>query len=306
MFSSPFFSICIPSFNRAETLCRCLDSLVNQTYKNFEVIFVDDGSTDYTEHLVKQYVDKLNLLYIKKKNGGKHTALNVGIRLASNTELFMILDSDDWLKNDSLEKFFNIWKIENIRAKDYLCGIMARCEDQKGRFIGPRFPSSPYYIDYITFHFGNIDYGDCNECIRTSIIKQYQFPEPEQSKFVPEFYIFDQIGVNYSLYCTNDVTEKKEYRADGITLNSHDFYNRNWIGFFCALSCRLEKVVPFSNGRISKKQIIFMWYEYWKFCHYDKNGYGERVSKITIMGHIGKLLYLFKRLLVALSIKEKV
>ena len=306
MYSSPYFSICIPSFNRADTLHRCLDSLVSQTYKNFEVILVDDGSTDLTELLVNQYTNKLNLIYLKKSNGGKHTALNVGIRHASNTELFMILDSDDWLRKDALERFFNLWEINNLKSEASLCGIMLRCEDQYGNFIGKRFPCSPYYIDYVTFHFGDTDYGDCNECIRTSIIKQYQFPEPLKTKFVPEFYIFDQIGVKYRLHCSNEITELKEYREDGITLNSFEYVKKNWIGFFCALSCRLEKVVPFSRGRISKRQILSMWYDYWRYCYYDKNGYGERVTKITLIGYIGKFLFLFKRILVALSIKEEV
>ena len=97
-----YFSICIPSYNRAYTLNRCLDSLISQTYKNFEVLFIDDGSTDNTEKIVNEYCNKLNIRYFKKTNGGKHTALNFGIKNACNTELFMILDSDDWLKPEAL------------------------------------------------------------------------------------------------------------------------------------------------------------------------------------------------------------
>ena len=62
-----YFSICIPAYNRDYTLRRCLESLINQTFKNFEVIFVDDGSTDNTKSIVNEYTTKLNLRYFKKE-----------------------------------------------------------------------------------------------------------------------------------------------------------------------------------------------------------------------------------------------
>ena len=72
-----YFSICIPSYNREHFISRALDSLVAQTFKDFEVIVVDDGSTDNTKDVAQFYQDKLDLKYIKKENGGKHSALNV-------------------------------------------------------------------------------------------------------------------------------------------------------------------------------------------------------------------------------------
>lgn len=303
--SDIYFSICIPSYNREYTLKRCLDSLVSQSYKDFEVIFVDDGSTDNTDSVVQDYIGKINIKYFKKTNGGKHTALNLGIKNAGNSELFMILDSDDWLKPDALEYFYNKWEEIKVSENKKICGIMARCADQNDRIIGTLFSSDLCTIDYIKFHFNGIDYGDCNECIKTSVIKQYYFPEPPNTRFVPEYYIFDQIGVRYLLQCTNRVTQNKEYSFDGITKNAIEYYKKNWIGFFYANVCRLEKVVPYAKDRISNKQIFEMWYDYWRYCYFDKEKQVKRLSNISFLGFIARMKFSLKYILVKLSIKKE-
>ena len=300
-----FFSICIPAYNRAYTINRCLDSLIKQTYKNFEVIFVDDGSTDNTENIVHEYYDKLHLRYFKKNNGGKHTALNVGIKNAGNSELFMILDSDDWLKPDALEFFYLTWEQIKSKKNNY-CGIMARCADQNEKLLGPLFKTDSFSIDYVTFHFGGIDYGDCNECIKTSIIKNYEFPEPKNTKFIPEYYIFDQIGVKYKIFGTNRITQNKEYSEDGITKNVLEYMKKNWIGYFYANICRLEKVVPYAGNRITPKQVFTLWYEYWRFCYFDKEKNVKRIIHISLIGYLAKTKFQLKRILVALSIKKEI
>ena len=301
-----FFSICIPSYNRAYTLNRCLDSLVNQTYKNFEVLFVDDGSTDETESVVRKYVDKLNLKYFKKENGGKHTALNVGIKTASDTELFMILDSDDWLKPDALEFFFNTWNDIDSTEQEKYCGVMAKSADQNEKILGNNFKDNQSSIDYVTFHFGGTYYGDCNECVKTSIIKQYEFPEPANTKFVPEYYIFDQIGVKYLLRCSNQVTQNKEYSLDGITKNANEFYKKNWIGCYYANVCRLEKVVPYAKDRISSRQVFWLWYVYWKDCYYDTENQLRRITHITFLGFLAKMRLIIKCISVFFKIEKEV
>ena len=89
-----YFSICIPTYNRKYILSRALKSLENQTFKDFEVIVVDDGSTDDTAAFMDKYIEstKMNVRYFYKNNGGKHTALNLGIKNAKGM-FFVILDS---------------------------------------------------------------------------------------------------------------------------------------------------------------------------------------------------------------------
>lgn len=275
-----FFSICIPAYNREYTLRRCLDSLVRQTFRNFEVLLVDDGSCDNTENLVKDYFNILNIRYFKKENGGKHTALNVGIEKANYSTFFMILDSDDWLLPDALEHFYRIWdKFDETKKKEY-CGIMGKCCDQTNTILGEKFPSDPYISSYVDFHFGNIEAGDCCECIRTDLIKKYRYPEPPNTKFVPEFYIFDQIGVDYKLFCVNDVFKKVEYMPDGITQGGIEFVEKNCVGFSYGVVCQLEKVIPFCDISLKKKWEL--WKEYWWLKSLDDTNSGAKINKKNI------------------------
>jgi len=90
------FSVIIPTYNRADSLNRALRSLASQTYKNFEVIVSDDGSTDHTEKVVSSFQNDLNIKYIWEENwGGPARPRNNGIRAASS-EWICFLDSDDW------------------------------------------------------------------------------------------------------------------------------------------------------------------------------------------------------------------
>jgi len=98
------FSIIIPTYNRALLLKRCLDSLCSQTYRDFEVIVCDDGSTDGTNEIINQFEDKLSLKYLYDTNwGGPARPRNNGIKESSG-EWLCFLDSDDWWRSDKLEK----------------------------------------------------------------------------------------------------------------------------------------------------------------------------------------------------------
>ena len=90
--SRPLVSVVIPTYNRAHTLCAAIDSILAQAYEPIEIIVVDDGSTDDTAHVLRQYEGKIQ--YIRQTNAGPAAARNTGIR-NSRGELIAFLDSDD-------------------------------------------------------------------------------------------------------------------------------------------------------------------------------------------------------------------
>ena len=100
-------SVVIPSYNRKEFLKRSIDSAINQTKKPFEIIVVDDGSTDGTETMIKSDYDSVK--FIKQKNKGVSAARNIGIEVSIG-EWICFLDSDDEWKKDKLEKQINAMK----------------------------------------------------------------------------------------------------------------------------------------------------------------------------------------------------
>lgn len=96
------FSVIIPTYNRADLLERCLDSLSKQTYKNFEVLVCDDGSTDNSAEIANRFINKLNLKYLWAENwGGPARPRNRGVYEAKG-EWICFLDSDDWWTSDKL------------------------------------------------------------------------------------------------------------------------------------------------------------------------------------------------------------
>lgn len=107
-------SIIIPIYNSAEYITRCLDSIVNQTYKNLEIICVNDGSTDESLKILKKYKNKDNrIIIIDKKNEGVSAARNDGIK-KSTGQYITFIDADDWIELDAIETLYNTLKEKNV------------------------------------------------------------------------------------------------------------------------------------------------------------------------------------------------
>lgn len=100
-------SIIVPIYNVENYLQECLESILKQTYKNFEVLLVDDGSTDNSANICKLYVEKdKRFKYFFKENGGLSSARNFGVS-NSKGEFLSFVDSDDIISNDFLETLYN-------------------------------------------------------------------------------------------------------------------------------------------------------------------------------------------------------
>jgi glycosyltransferase involved in cell wall biosynthesis len=112
------FSIIIPTYNRGARIKYALDSLLNQTYKNFEVLICDDGSTDNTKEIVETFSGKLDLQYFWNENsGGPARPRNIGIR-ASKGDWVCFLDSDDWWYPEKLSVCMEFCNDANVIYHD--------------------------------------------------------------------------------------------------------------------------------------------------------------------------------------------
>lgn len=100
----PLVSIIIPAYNVAPYIGQCMDSVVNQTYKNLQIICVDDGSEDDTPNILKEYAEAdPRIKLIVQENTGNSIARNRGLDLAQG-KWVMFVDSDDWLETDAVER----------------------------------------------------------------------------------------------------------------------------------------------------------------------------------------------------------
>jgi len=103
-------SVLIDNYNYDKFLSECIESVLNQTYQNFEIIIVDDGSKDKSKDIIKEYAKKDNRIKpIFKKNGGQASAFNEGIKYC-NGEIISFLDSDDKFKPNKLEEVLKAYK----------------------------------------------------------------------------------------------------------------------------------------------------------------------------------------------------
>jgi len=108
MNKTPLVSIIIPCFNCSKTIKRCLNSVVNQTYKNIEIIVVNDGSRDDTLSILKKYQSRdPRIVLINKTNTGVSASRNIGINEAMG-EYITFVDSDDYLDLKTIQKYINV------------------------------------------------------------------------------------------------------------------------------------------------------------------------------------------------------
>ena len=115
----PLLSVIVPIYNTEDYLERCLNSIINQSYKNLEIILVNDGSTDSSKSICETY-KKMDsrIKVINKKNGGLSSARNEGIRLSSGL-LITFVDSDDWVNTDIYIKCVRAFINEKCDVVDF-------------------------------------------------------------------------------------------------------------------------------------------------------------------------------------------
>lgn len=122
-------SIIVPIYNVEKYLKRSLDSLVNQTLEDIEIILVDDGSTDNSHKIAEDYKENYsNVLLVTKENGGLSDARNFGLQYASG-EYIAFIDSDDYVESQMFERMYNL--SENGRKKIIESNFLWEFPDKK-------------------------------------------------------------------------------------------------------------------------------------------------------------------------------
>ena len=121
----PVISVIVPVYIVEKYLCRCIDSIISQTFRDFEIILVDDGSPDGSTEICDQYVNEYSFIHvIHKQNGGLSDARNFGIEWAlyfSNSKWITFIDSDDWVLPKYLELLY--YAVKNSTAKLSICAL---------------------------------------------------------------------------------------------------------------------------------------------------------------------------------------
>lgn len=202
--------ICVftPTYNRALTLNRVYNSLVNQSFEDFEWIIVDDGSIDNTREIVRNFENegKISIKYIYQENSGKHVAINRALK-ETDSELFLIADSDDSFKENALEVFIQTWDSISQKDKINYKGVIAKCyHAEDGTPIG-QFPQRMFDSNDLDAYFKLRLCFEKWNIVRTDIMKETPFPEPqERLKFYPESVVWWRMARKYKTrYIDEDI-----------------------------------------------------------------------------------------------------
>ncbi len=219
------FTVFTPTYNRASTLPRVKASLEAQTYKDFEWVIVDDGSTDGTRDLVADWITSapLDIRYIRQENGGKHVAFNRGVREALGA-LFATVDSDDECAPVALERLLYHWHSIPSAERHTFSGVSALAVYADGRIVGEPFPRDVYDSDPLHKYFASVGRGDKWGFHRTDVLRRFPFPEPPGIKHVAMSVVWFAIGRYFKTRYVNEPLLIVNLDAAGVRL--HDFTPR--------------------------------------------------------------------------------
>lgn len=215
--------IVTPTYNRAKELCILYKTLKSQTCLDFKWLVVDDGSTDETPLLIAKFQEDscVAIDYLKKDNGGKHTAYNLALDYMSKNDCHIVVDSDDWLAMDAVEKILQ--DLEKTSNKEI--GIVY---PRYGRDSSPQWLSDN--VKYVSIPDIKLKYGLSIETaivIKNLFIGQLRLPSFEGEKFLSEEIFYIRLSEFGKFLPLNRRIYFFEYLEHGLTNNLFHLWKKN-------------------------------------------------------------------------------
>lgn len=186
-------SVIVPVYNVEKYLKKCVDSIVNQTYKNLEIILVDDGATDNSGKICDELVELDNRIKVyHKKNGGLSDARNYGVERATGDYIGFV-DSDDYIDAEMYEKLYEAIKKENVDVAE--CNLKIVYPEKTDLFTDQKYyqicNKQEYLEEYLKIEkiFGSA----CVRLTKVDIAKKLKFPVGKL--YEDTYYAYDLIGI---------------------------------------------------------------------------------------------------------------
>jgi len=274
----PIISVIVPVYNVESYLAKCIDSLINQTLKNIEIILVNDGSTDNSLNIIKKHEKKYsNIICIDKENGGQGSARNLAIKEAKG-EFLTFVDSDDWIDLEMCEKLLKKALDEN---SDLVFASYYKVESEN------KIPGEVYGMseEDLLKKYLLTKSGPCHKLIKKSLII-------DNNLYFPEIRAYEDISVVplWGLYA-NKITcvpENLYYYLihEGSTMKQTT-YNPKLEAIFVSMDNLINKFNKLKNKDVYKNEIEWIFIEHLlhgaslRFFQFDN--YTDNIKKVNKM-----------------------
>ena len=237
----PFFSIVIPTYNRAEIIGKTIQSVIDQNYTDWELIIVDDGGTDDTKTIVEQFNDK-RIQYFWKKNEERGVARNYGTQKVKGQYVFF-LDSDDLIYPNHLQHAFD--KLNDLHLPDF---FHSRYEEV--------FPNKTVQVEKlnqakILETIQKQNKMACQFFLRKDIALSIPFSENRNLKIGEDWLVILQVGLNYKLHISNTVNSAI------VQHNNRSMQLANYNDVVRSRDLIIEHLNNFSNTTQINKNVYF-------------------------------------------------
>lgn len=212
-------TVMTPTYNRAHTLADCYRSLCAQTDQRFTWMIIDDGSSDHTKEAVQKWIDEkiISIIYLEKENGGKGSALNMGIDHLS-TPYAACLDSDDTFYPDTVELVLK--ELETVKDDQKCCGVLAIRTNPDGTVMGGKEIPKDWKRVRAADIFMKLEFtGELICFYKSDILKQFRFPSFEGEKFFSPAWMQYEVSRNHYFKPSHSRLCCCDYLAEGLTRN---------------------------------------------------------------------------------------
>ena len=253
-------SIIIPIYNVENYLCQCLDSIMGQTYKNFECLLINDGSPDHSADICREYVSKdSRFRYFEKENGGVSSARNLGIE-HSKGEYITFIDSDDWVDSDYLEALYttlleegaditvSTYKQFNINDNCFYLHAFQRGYEKK-IFTGPELIDNLQLLSSFDHSYSSV----CGKLVKSVRVENIRFNEEttlgEDMEFWYKLFLISDkiVYINKDTYIYR--TSNDEYKHFELEKIRSDIQQR--LNFLAVLVARGMSVTSYVDDLIN-------------------------------------------------------
>lgn len=260
--SVSFFSIILPTYNRADFIVEAVNSVINQNFTNWELLIIDDGSTDSTKLLIEPFTDSdSRIKYFFQNNSERSAARNNGITLA-NGQYICFLDSDDAYQENFL---FELSKTIEQHNTDLLISNIK----YNGEISNTNFKKS-FSLDY--FFSKSTVPGQC--CVRKQFLGDVRF-NPKFRISEDTIFLCDLFSKNPNIYfCPNAFLLYSEHESNSVNYKNHNAYKERYKALNYILTKNYSKKI---DPKVRRRTLSDCYFGIFKYHYFQK-----QVSKARI------------------------